>query len=471
MRPLSRSTLIAEKRSVALVSVTAALVITALKLVTGVLSGSLGMLSEAAHSAMDLVAGFLTLFSVRVADKPPDDEHPYGHGRIENISAFVQTFLMLASCVWIVYEALTRIIAHKFTLELSIWPFLVLLLSIIVDLARSLMLRRTAEKSDSPALEAESTHLGTDVWSSVAVLIGLGCAWIGIYRGPHWLVYGDTASALAVACIILAVTYKLARRTINVLLDAVPEEEQRRIMRQLSKVEGVIDVEAVRLRRSGSNYFADVTLGLARTLTLQRSEQLARDATDAVRRVLPACEVMVKTVTRATGTEDIFEQVRAVASRHNLNVHDLSVQDLDGSLHVEQHIEVEETMPLRDAHNFVTALEAEIRHECHDVGSILTHIESRPAQIEHNLPIESNKLESDLKRSAREDPRILDVHDVKIRRVGDQVNVSLHCTLPDNLSMAHVHETITALETRFKNAAPEVRRVLIHPEPSTDNRR
>jgi cation diffusion facilitator family transporter len=461
-----------EKRGVAFVSLLAATCMALLKLAVGLWTGSLGMLSEAAHSGLDCLAALLTLLSVRVADKPADEDHPYGHGKIENVSAFVQTILMVVSAAWITLEAIKRLWHHEDMLRLSFWPFLVLLLSITVDIARARKLKSTAAKYSSQALAADAAHFSTDVLTSVAVLLGLGCVWASPRMGIPWLAYGDSVAALAVAAVILRIAWKLARPSVDQLLDVVPEPERLRIIRELEDVPGVLSVDRVRLRRSGARFFADISLGMARTLTFQRSEQLVREATDAVNRVLPESDVVVHTLPRASRAESIFDRIRAVASRHNVSVHDLSVQDFSGSLHAEQHLEVGETMQLRDAHDFVSRIEAEILRECPELASVLTHIESEPAQIEHPQAVEHNeRLEDRLRRTAKHEPHVLDVHDVLVRRVGDHTYVSCHCTLPDELPMMQVHEVITSLEGRFKLAAPEVARLFIHPEPLTDNRR
>ncbi|WP_348268556.1 cation diffusion facilitator family transporter [Edaphobacter paludis] len=470
----------AAKRSAALLSVFAALIITLLKLITGIFTGSLGMLSEAAHSGIDLVAAAITFFSVQVSDRPPDEEHNYGHGKIESLSAFVETGLMLASCVWILTEAIRRILFHQdLALTFSIWPFAVLLLSITVDYSRSRTLHRVAVQHNSEALEADAIHFRTDIWSSFAVLLGLAAT----YSGKHWhlplLELADPLAAIIVSGIILRVSWKLARRTIDALLDATPAETRaqtrRDLIRDLSAIDGVISVDRVRTRRSGSNYFADVTLGMPRKLTFQRSEQITAAATTAVQRHLPGADVVVHSVPTASVAESVHDRIRAVAARSNLTIHDVSVQEYNHRLHVEQHLEVDETMSLRDAHALATRLEADMRREIPAIAMILTHIESEPATIERPVSLERDRqLEVRLRRAAAAFPEILDIHEVFVTRAHtngvDRLQVSCHCTLPDDLPMAQVHAVITALEGAFKLDAPEVSRLLIHPEPATDNR-
>jgi cation diffusion facilitator family transporter len=461
-----------EKRGVAFVSFLAAAAMALLKLAVGLWTGSLGMLSEAAHSGIDCSAALLTLLSVRVSDKPADADHPYGHGKIENVSAFVQTFLMVGSALWISVEAVKRLWHHDEPLRLSVWPFAVLLLSIAVDVSRARKLKLAAEKHGSAALAADAVHFRMDVLTSIAVLGGLLCVWAAHHFGVPSLAYADSVAALLVAAVILGIAWQLARRTVDQLIDVVPEAERTRIIEELSRVPGVLSVDRVRLRKSGNRFYTDISLGMARTLTFQRSEQLVHDATLAVQRVLPESDVVVTPLPRASRAESIFDRVRAVASRHNVSIHDLSVQEFDGSLRAELHLEVIESMPLREAHDFVSSIEAEILSECPELASVLTHIESEPAQIEHPQIVErDDALEEALRLAAGSFPQIEDVHDVTVRRVGEHTYVSCHCTLPDEMPMVEVHAIITDLEGRFKQTTPGVTRVFIHPEPATDNRR
>jgi cation diffusion facilitator family transporter len=462
----------AEKRSVATNSVIAAVAITALKVVVGVTTGSLGILSEAAHSFLDLIAATITLFSVRVSDKPADADHQYGHGKVENFSAFIETGLLLLTCVFIIYEAVKRLFFHHVEIEPTAIAFAVMLISMAVDFWRSRALGKIADKYDSQALQADALHFSTDIWSSGVVAIGLALVLVGRKFGIQWLINADPVAALFVGGVIIFVSTRLARKTIDALLDTAPVDARSRIITAVRKVGGVLEVDRVRIRRAGNRYFADVSIGLARSVTFQRSGQVADEVTRAVHVVLPNTDVVVHSAPRPALSENIFDRVRAVATRHNLNVHDVSVQDLDGRLHVEQHIEMDEQLSLKEAHDRVSLMEDEIRAEVSEIASILTHIESEPATIEPGEQIvRTADLEERLKAVATEFPEILDTHDLEVKHVRDHVYVSCHCTFSDDLPLARVHELSTALEIRFKQAAPELFRVLIHPEPSTDNRR
>jgi cation diffusion facilitator family transporter len=463
----------AEKRAVALNSVFAAIAITALKIIVGVTTNSLGILSEAAHSALDLIAAIITFLSVRVSDKPADADHQYGHGKVENFSAFLETGLLLLTCVWIVWEAGRRLLGRGHThVEPTLTAFLVLFASMSVDFWRSRALQRVATKFDSQALQADALHFSTDVWSSGVVALGLALVEIGQKLGISWLRDADPLAALFVAGVVVYVSSRLARQTIDALLDAAPRGLRGRIVDAVAGVEGVLDVDRARIRRAGNRYFADLSIALRRNLTFQKSEQVASEVTSAVHRILPDADVVVHPVPRAAGGENVFDRIRDVASRNNLNVHEVSVQQVGGRLHVEQHLELDERMSLKDAHDEVTQLESQIRRDVPEVSSILTHIESEPATIETtDEVIHDQRLERRLRGVAREFPEIVDMHDLVLKKVGNRVYVSCHCTMPDQMPLSRVHDLSTALEIRFKQEAPELFKVLIHTEPRTDNRR
>ncbi len=462
----------AEKRAVAGNSVLAALAITALKIVVGITTGSLGILSEALHSVLDLIAAIITLMSVRVSDKPADADHQYGHGKVENFSAFIETGLLLLTCVWIIYEAAKRLFFHHVEIEPSIAAFVVMFISMAVDFWRSRALGRIAAKYDSQALEADALHFSTDIWSSGIVIIGLTLVLLGRKYGIGWLRDADPIAALCVAGVVVYVSWRLARKTIDALLDAAPAGVRNKIVAAVSGVDGMLEVDRVRIRRAGNRYFADLSVGVARNVTFQRSEQMVEAVTSAVHEVLPDADVIVHSVPRALNTENIFDRVRAVATRYNFNVHDVSVQDFQGHLHVEQHLELDERLSLKEAHDRVSVLESEIRQDVPEISSILTHIESEPATIEAaDELVHDAKLERRLKAVAGKFPEILDMHDILIKRVRGRIYVSAHCTMADDLPLSSVHDISTELEIRFKQEFPELFRVLIHPEPKTDNRR
>lgn len=470
-RPVSAAS--AEKRRVSRDSMIAAAGMTLLKLAAGILSGSLAVLSDAAHSGLDLAGAALTYFSVRVSDKPADEDHPYGHGKFENLSAFAEAGLMAISCAWIIYEAFRRIFGHEVELRLSAWPILVVVASMGVDYWRSRKLSAVAHRTGSPALATDAAHFASDIWASFAVLIGLVITWVGARLGVLSLRHANPIAAIAVSIMILRMTYRLGHDAASALTDEIPAETRRRLVREVERVPGVLAVEKARVRRSGAGYFADLTLALPRRFTFEHTGELVEAATAAVQRELPRTDVVIHTIPRESRAESIFDRVRAAAARNNVSVHELSVQSHHGRLRVEQHLELDENLSLLTAHDFVTILEAEILRAVPEIDSVLTHIESEPATIEQpELLVEEDRhIEECLRDAAAEFPEVADVHQILVGRSGDHIYLTCHCSLPDDLSMLRVHGIITALEDRFKLACPEVQRVTIHPEPVTDNLR
>jgi cation diffusion facilitator family transporter len=462
----------AEKKNVARNSVLVAIVMTLFKFIVGSLSGSLGILSEALHSLLDLVASTMTLYSVRMSDKPADADHQYGYGKIENFSAFLETGLLFITCVWIVWAAGHRLFFRNVEIEPSIWAVLVMGVSIALDAWRSRALKRVADKYNSQALQADALNFATDIWSSSVVIAGLGFVWAGRHYHIPWLAKADPISALCVAGIVVSVSWRLSRETLDALLDAAPSGVRSEIILQVGGVHGVLGVERVRIRKAGSRYFADVAIGLARNVTFQASDAIVSEVRQLIHKLLGDSDVLVNAVPRALHTESIFDRIRAAALRNNLMVHDISVQDIEGDIHVELDIELDENMLLIAAHDRVTALEADIRAHVPEITSILTHIESEPATIETSEAIvQDRELEEKLKAIGAKFPDVVDVHEIILKRVREHIFLSCHVTMQDHLPLSRVHEVQNALEIQFQRAAPQLFRVLIHPEPRTDNRR
>ncbi|HLE60908.1 MAG TPA: cation diffusion facilitator family transporter, partial [Thermoanaerobaculaceae bacterium] len=360
-----------EKRAVALSSVLAGLFLTAIKLVVGLMTGSLGILSEAAHSGLDFVAAAVTWFAVRVSGRPADREHTYGHGKVENLSALFETGLLLVTCGWIIYEAVQRLFFKQVEVEASVWAFAIMVISIMVDFSRSRALSRAAKKYDSQALEADALHFSTDIWSSAVVLLGLLGVLLSTRPGLGWLLKADALAALGVAAIVVWVSIQLGRKTIANLLDEVPPGLLDGIV-QAVRVPGVLDVVRVRVRRSGPEAFADVTLTVGRDTVLERAHEVATAAEAAVRDLLPRADVVVHVepadAASEVSAEVIPSVVRAVASRMGLAAHDINVEQVLGSSSLELHLEVDDTLSVAAAHEQATALERALREGVPGVG-------------------------------------------------------------------------------------------------------
>jgi cation diffusion facilitator family transporter len=283
-----------EKNSAALNSVAAAFLLTGLKVVVGLLSGSLGILAEAAHSALDCVAAIVTCFAVRAASKPADRDHAYGHGKVENLSALVETLLLLATCAWIIQESFHRLTTRHVQVDASIWAFAVMGISIAVDVSRSRMLYRVAAKHRSQALEADALHFSTDIWSSAVVIVGLlGVRLAGWYPGLGFLLQADAVAALIVAGIVVIVSARLGVRTIQALLDSSPPGAAEQIKAVVGAIPGVFDCHAVRVRHSGPHYFVDLHITVDGDQPLRAAHALTEAVEQAVDKTLPGADVTV----------------------------------------------------------------------------------------------------------------------------------------------------------------------------------
>lgn len=281
-----------EKKTVAISSVFAAVFLTLFKIIVGILTGSLGILSEAAHSALDLVAAIITYLAVRVSGKPPDQVHTYGHGKIENLSAMFETLLLLVTCAWIIYEAIQRLFFKSVEIEVTIWAFLVMGISIFVDINRSRALGKAAKKHHSQALEADALHFSTDIWSSTVVIIGLVFVSLAKWLKIEWLAKADAVAALGVAVIVTYVSLQLGRRTILDLMDGVPPGLRDQVT-DAAKVDGVLQVNQLRIRHSGAETFVDMTISVSKGNSFTAAHNIATRVETVVQDILPGADVTV----------------------------------------------------------------------------------------------------------------------------------------------------------------------------------
>jgi cation diffusion facilitator family transporter len=459
-----------EKKRAALLSVGSAVLLVSLKTFLVVRTGSLGVLSEALHSGLDLIAAIITFLSVRVSDQPADEKHPYGHGKFENFSAFVETGLLALTACYIIYEAFERLFFRSVHIQPSITAILVLFVALAIDLTRARALRRVAAKYSSDALEADALHFSTDVWSTIVVISGIGLVWAGETWGVPGLVYADALAGLAVAAVILWVGAQLGRRTLDALLDAAPEGLQQEIARAVARIDGVLDVDRVRVRRAGNHHFVDATVSVARTASLEQVHTLSDAIEKRIGEIVPS-DVMVHAEPRAPQGEHLFEAIRAQAQGLGLAVHDLTAVQQQGQLFIELHLEVDEKLSLREAHRQATQLEEKIR-------------ELRDGQVEVNIHIEplgrhiatpdagagemkqlSRNIEEFLNGLTAEFDELINCHDVRVRQVEHHTLASCHCTMKSSLPITQVHDVTAALEDRVKEKFPQVSRVTIHPEP------
>jgi cation diffusion facilitator family transporter len=459
-----------EKRRAALLSVGSALLLVSLKAFLVLRTGSLGVLSEALHSGLDLLAAVITFLSVRVSDEPADERHPYGHGKFENFSAFVETALLLITALYIIYEAFDRLFFHNVHIQPSVTAILVLFVALTIDMTRARALKNVARKYSSDALEADALHFSTDVYSTMVVISGIGLVWAGEAWNLPWLAYADALAGLAVAAIILWVGSQLGRRTLDALLDVAPKGLQQEIAMAVARMDGVLDVDRVRVRRAGNRHFVDATVSVARTASLEQVHALSDAIEKRIGEIVPS-DVMVHAEPRAPQGEHLFEAIRAVAQRMGLAIHDVTALQHAGQLFIELHLEVDENASLREAHRQASELEEGIRKLRDGSTDVNIHIEplgrhiATPDAGAGEMKQLSRAIEDFLNTLTSEFDELVNCHDVRVRQVEHHILASCHCTMRGALPITQVHDVTAALEDRVKEKFPQIYRVTIHPEP------
>jgi cation diffusion facilitator family transporter len=459
-----------EKREAALSSVVAAVFLTTLKLAIGLMTGSLGILAEAAHSGLDLVAALVTFFAVRIADRPPDERYRYGYGKVENLSALIETLLLLITCVWIIYEAIQRLFFKPVEIEASIWAFGVMVVSIAVDVSRSRILYRAARKHNSQALEADALHFSTDIWSSAVVLVGLGLVWLSERLGPEWswLVKGDAVAALVVAVIVVYVSLQLGKRAVVVLLDVAPPGLAERIAAEAAQVPGVQSLGAVRLRQAGASVFVDLVVHVDRSVSLEEAHQVAEVVDGHVTEIVPRGDVIVHVDPVRRSGENLSQTVSAIAARLGLRTHDVHAHEVRNRYFVDLHVEVPADLTLGQAHDQVRRLEVAVREELPQVRDIHSHIEPLAAPVVQVAPLdegEGERLRARIESVVREVPELDGYSRLHIRPGAGGYDVALHCLADPDLPVAEAHRLADQVEKLLHVRIPGISRVLVHVAP------
>jgi len=460
-----------EKQAVALTSVVAALALIGMKLTVGLLTGSLGILSEAMHSGLDLVAALVTYFSVRVSDRPADPVHPFGHGKIESLSAFVETTLLFVTCAGIVWEAVRRLFFRDVRVEPSLAAFGVMFVSITIDTLRSRALFRVARKYNSQALEADALHFSTDVYSSSVVILGLILVYVSNQENVHWLRKADPLAALAVAGIVVYISVRLGKRTVDALVDASPKGSSTLIAQAVSQVPGVLRLDRIRTRQSGSRLFVDLRLTLQSNTPLEHAKAVADLVESSVHNLFPDSDVVTHTAPGDPPTGDVVEKIRSIANRRNFQIHEVTAYAVEGRIKVILDLEVDPGLRLDKAHEQATVLEQDIKGELPEVSEVNIHLEPFTKKVEavNTVQLTPAELQPKLMEIAREIPGVLDCHDIEAHQSAENVFVRCHCTLLPALPIARVHDITEELEFRIRRAFPQVLRVNIHAEPKGHN--
>lgn len=449
-----------EKTRVALSSVVAAVFLTGSKLTVGLLTGSLGILSEAAHSGLDLLAAVMTWWAVTVSERPADREHTYGHEKIENISALFETLLLLVTCVWIIYEALQRLFFKSAHVDVNAWSYGVVIVAIVVDFSRSRALSRVAKKTRSAALEADALHFSSDIWSSLVVLAGLVSTQLGY---P----IADAIAALGVSAFVVWISIRLGLKAVHALTDRVSAGHRERAELAARGVGGVLAVHGVRVREAGPKHFVDLKVTLRRGTSLE----VAHGVTEAVERAVQAtftnADVMVHAEPEEGRGSGLSEEVALLAEAEGARAHAVDIHRTDDGLQVESHLEWPGDMLLAEAHRRTTRIEEALTAAYSEVTSIRTHLEylGAPPQVQRDVTVKSRATVEAIEEIDRAGDVRVSCGNVQILEGGGRRRISLDCTVPKDMTVQEAHDVATAVEAAVLDLDPRIATVGVHTEP------
>lgn len=468
-----------EKNQAARASLYTALVLTGMKLGVGFYTNSLGILSEALHSGFDLLAALMTCFAVRMASRPADARHPYGHGKVENLAALAETALLLITCGWIIGEAVERLFYTATPVKPSLWGVLVMLISIALDVHRVRLLRRVAKKYNSQALEADALHFSSDILSSAVVLVGLLVIWCAQFlpEGSAWgplLHSADALAALAVSLIVLHACYDLSRKAVNALMDGGSDEMRQNIEAAALSVQGVTHVHSVRMRSSGAATFVDLTLCVPPRLSVEGGHRLAHEAEKVIQDAVPGADVTVHVEPhKGQESDNPLLVLQNAAAEHDFSIHGVQILEAGQGMHVEVHAEMPGTLSLQEAHHRVTGFENDIVHLLPQV-EIVSHIEpvgTTDREAPCILRLSEPEL-AQLRRAVEETlgPDASGCHRLVAYRLGSdreapEVHVSFHCRMAADTSVDEAHNTSLRIEQDLRYRLPHLGRIVIHMEP------
>lgn len=450
------------KERAAFWSIAASSAITVGKGATGFATGSLALISDAAHSLLDVASTTMTWLAVRAADKPADEEHHYGHGKLESLAALIQTAFLFVLSGAVAYEGVRRLATGQTDVTFSWVAVAVLVVAIAVDAWRWHSLRKVARETKSEALEADALHFSSDLVNSVLVLGAFGLAALGYPQA-------DALVAILVSVFIGVAGFRLARRTVDTLLDTAPKGVGEQVRAAAASVPGVVEVTFVKVRPAGGRVFGEVGLVVPRTLPLDRVAELKRRVALAVEAELPDAAIAIQTEPRALDDETVLERVMLIAAKRRVPVHNVIVQTVGGVMSIGMDLEVDGRMSLGAAHARASKFEAAIRDEFGPEIEVDTHIE--PLRVSHLDGEDAGQDVKDaiaqaLRTSATSAGEVHDVHSVRVRRTPPGLVVTYHCRVDPALSVADVHARVDQVERALRAAFPEVLRVVGHAEPA-----
>ncbi len=447
-------------RRVAFVSLCWTAAVAAAKLTVGVLTGSVAVLGDGFHSALDVVATSFTFAAVRIASKPPDPEHPYGHGRAENLAALGSAVVMALVGAAVAWEA-TRRLTHATPVDARGYAIAVIGVAIVVDVWRALVLRRAARRYSSPALQADAMNFTADIGESVAVLGGLVAARFGVEAG-------DPIAALVVVVGMWVMAVRVGRSAVQVLMDRHPPTVADRVGSAVRDVAGVVDVGDLRVRQSGADVHAEVTVSVERTASVERSHEITEAVEAAVSEAVPGATTIVHVEPSHEG-EDLVARTFAAANRIGMadQVHNvLAIRHPEG-LWLMLHAKVPAHTALGPAHEVTLELERELRKEIEGLARVEIHIEPHEPRWMHATVVSAQRADvtTEAIRIAESHPPITRCHEVAVSQADNGLHLVLHCEAPAATSIEEIHDASLRIESDIHRRFSEVRSVTVHFEP------
>lgn len=444
----------------------AAVALTSMKLIVGLITNSLGILSEALHSAIDLIAAFTTYFAVKKADTPPDSVHMYGHGKIESLASLVETALLFLTCFWIVYEALSRLFFKTVEVELGFSALAVMAVSMIVDFSRSRVLMKTAKEYKSQALEADAIHFSTDLISSAVVILGILISMIGFTEF-------DSVAGLGVATVTAFIGYTILKKSTHTLLDGAPAGIAQKILENAKSVEGIQKVGRMRVREGGSKTFVDLEVHVDKNLSLEAAHELAESVSRKVQESFPGADVVVHTEPISIGEDTLVDKIRREASRIKeiKSISKIQLSETEKKVDVEFSVEIDGAQSLERAHEIASNLEEKVKQLDEKISKVTSHVEPYADTVcaGETVSFMRERLQMQLESILCKFPAVKSFKDPQVKMINDKYSLTLCCTFDRGISLSEAHRIASKIEVEIKAKCPEIESISLHLEPMHQN--
>ena len=456
------------KIRVALNSLYAAVIITVIKILAAYFSGSLGVLSEVFNSAIDIFVCLVTILSIKYSSRPPDKDHNYGHEKVENFSALFQVFILFITASYIIYEAALRLFVVKdYEVKINIWIFLALIISMIIDVYRARVLKKVARETKSSALEADALHFSSDILSSGVVIIGLILVYFNISKTA------DTIAALIVTGVIIYLGFKLSKKSIDSLMDRVPEGLYEKVKYETLLIKGVENIKSMRIRSSGSKIYIDMVILISRLVPFSKAHDIMDSVERRITQLIDNADVVIHSEPIETKSETINDKIRMIVNGFGLKCHDIFSHRIDNEIYSELHIEVDNTNDLTKAHSLITEIEEKIISEIDVISHLKIHIDE-PSDIvfdTRDITKNSNEIIREVGNILSECSDVISSSDIQVISTNGKIRISLNCVFNSIHSFDEVHDIVTVLESKIylnlKENHPKLANVIIHAEPTT----